>query len=825
MRRILLAATVLVLLLGMLPTASAQGTLYVDDDNVCGGNSPCYTTVQAAINAASDYDTILVYPGTYDPQIEVTPPCWGGHYYAQGIVAWKSGLTIQAVDPDPANTVIESTFPGWMQNWRIQILTGGTYGLPPNCFPITGGYDPVTSAAPSAVMVVKDGVTIDGFTIRSTYIGDPGQTGHPNSAGVMIGGVKAGDTTVDGVDGTTIQNCVISGWSAVYNWKSSNTTLDSNVMTNIQTTTAPMGSTVNSWGGWDEGDCSRSATGMRLLDNTITSIAVEHAVFLGGYCNGWIDNSDLYIDGNTIVSPACGVCLWQSGGTNKVMTCNNTVTAPWGGICVWDSTYDGPYGIDTEGPTTDDVLAGPNPVAAGQPVHVTALVDDSTTGGSNIAAASYSIDAGPDVAMSAGDGAFDEISEDVEATFSSPSTAGIYNYTLCVKGTDVCGNTGGEECIELMLVVYDPDGGFVTGGGWIDSPPGALGPATHYYGDWILDSPWWNTSFPERWNLAACDLNMSFDLDMSQMGAGWVPIEVGLKEPTAPNIDPNDRGGWMLSMPQYAGATDPSSLDDDDHFLLVDHGWASDESDYDVYPDGSIALTPFGTFNTAGFWFDRDGVDQYQAQQWDMCQNGTAHDTGGQYAIQVGYAYSADSAKGTMFATINEGQQGIYTSGWQNAEPDIFPAGKSFSVADFSDLRVFIGGGNISGQAQISNLTVTGCPNVTGKASFGFVSKYKKGASVPEGNTEFVFKAAGLNFHSTAYDWLVVNQGGTRAQFKGSGTINGTGDYKFMLWAGDGEPDTFHIKIWSEENGSEVVVYDNDTDQAIGGGSIVVHTK
>jgi len=114
---------------------------------------------------------------------------------------------------------------------------------------------------------------------------------------------------------------------------------------------------------------------------------------------------------------------------------------------------------------------------------------------------------------------------------------------------------------------------------------------------------------------------------------------------------------------------------------------------------------------------------------------------------------------------------------------------------------------------------------VGGKASFGFVAKYKKGANIPEGNTEFQFKAGNLNFHSTAYDWLVVNQGGTRAQFKGSGTINGSGDYRFMLWAGDGEPDTFRIKIWYEDGGEEVVVYDNGTDQAIGGGSIVVHTK
>jgi len=112
---------------------------------------------------------------------------------------------------------------------------------------------------------------------------------------------------------------------------------------------------------------------------------------------------------------------------------------------------------------------------------------------------------------------------------------------------------------------------------------------------------------------------------------------------------------------------------------------------------------------------------------------------------------------------------------------------------------------------------------VEGKANFGFVSKYKKGAQVPTGNTEFVFHAANLNFHSSSYQWLVVNQAGANAQFKGTGTINGEGNYKFMLWAGDGEPDTFRIKIWEELVGVEIVYYDNGVDQPISGGSIIVH--
>ncbi len=71
-----------------------------------------------------------------------------------------------------------------------------------------------------------------------------------------------------------------------------------------------------------------------------------------------------------------------------------------------------------------------------------------------------------------------------------------------------------------------------------------------------------------------------------------------------------------------------------------------------------------------------------------------------------------------------------------------------------------------------------------GKATFGFVSKYQKGANIPTGTTEFQFKVAGLTFKST-YDWLVV--AGVRAQFKGTGKINEAGEYGFLLTAIDGQ--------------------------------------
>ena len=79
---------------------------------------------------------------------------------------------------------------------------------------------------------------------------------------------------------------------------------------------------------------------------------------------------------------------------------------------------------------------------------------------------------------------------------------------------------------------------------------------------------------------------------------------------------------------------------------------------------------------------------------------------------------------------------------------------------------------------------------------------------------------------------------GHRAQYKGTGTINGSGEYGFMIVAIDAnltpssETDLFRIKIWDRSNG-DAIVYDNqlgsadgaDPTTAIGGGSIIIHSK
>jgi hypothetical protein len=256
---------------------------------------------------------------------------------------------------------------------------------------------------------------------------------------------------------------------------------------------------------------------------------------------------------------------------------------------------------DLQGPLTSSVIANPNPVPVNTGITLTATVDDTFTGGSNISAVDYTADAGARVPMDPQVGTFNDASlENVTAGIPAFFGAGVHH--VCVEGTDGAGNRGPKECI--LLAIYDPDGGFVTGGGWISSPPGA---------------------------------------------------------------------------------------------------------------------------------------------------------------------YTAD-------------------------------------------------------------------PSLTGKADFGFVSKYKKGATTPTGVTEFQFKMANLNFYSNSYEWLAI--AGARAQYKGTGTINGSGNYGFLLTAidgaisGGGGIDKFRIKIWDKNNGG-AIVYDNqlgadDTGNnatAVGGGSIVIHTK
>jgi hypothetical protein len=176
---------------------------------------------------------------------------------------------------------------------------------------------------------------------------------------------------------------------------------------------------------------------------------------------------------------------------------------------------------------------------------------------------------------------------------------------------------------------------------------------------------------------------------------------------------------------------------------------------------------------------------------------------------------------------------GVYTISLRVRDDD---GGEGTKVASSYVVVYDPSAGFVTGGGWITSPAGAYAPNLSaaGKATFGFVARYQKGASLPSGNTEFQFQLANLKFQSTTYQWLVV--GGAKAQFKGEGTINGASQvYGFLLTVIDGQMlggdgvDRFRIKIWDKQSGS--AVYDNqrsasdDSDAAtvLSGGSIVIH--
>lgn len=115
-------------------------------------------------------------------------------------------------------------------------------------------------------------------------------------------------------------------------------------------------------------------------------------------------------------------------------------------------------------------------------------------------------------------------------------------------------------------------------------------------------------------------------------------------------------------------------------------------------------------------------------------------------------------------------------------------------------------------------------PSKTGKANYGFVAKYKKNSSVPEGNLEFQLKEAGLKFQSTGLDWLVTSYADGWAILKGRGIADGSGEiYTFMLWMSDAQPDTLALRITWEDALGVHTLFDSSPKAPIGGGSLTLH--
>ena len=227
-------------------------------------------------------------------------------------------------------------------------------------------------------------------------------------------------------------------------------------------------------------------------------------------------------------------------------------------------------------------------------------------------------------------------------------------------------------------------------------------------------------------------------------------IEVGLRGEGAGDFNPGpfgvyqgQCGGWMVSeCDDWVGYWDGDTFVgdgtatqdlDDKHGLQASGGRS--ELDYDVLkatPDTVDSIPSpywwypspkgaYGSWENHGLWFDRDGVDQWQANSWgNSGENLRRINTGGVYTIEITYhaidadgdGDKTDDGLGVMFAKINGVQQGFYTS-WVSGEPQYYPVGMSFK-GDMEHMQVFAGSyaGDPSGwdygKVYLTDISVTG---------------------------------------------------------------------------------------------------------------------
>ncbi|MFW6069315.1 MAG: post-COAP-1 domain-containing protein, partial [Chloroflexota bacterium] len=329
--------------------------------------------------------------------------------------------------------------------------------------------------------------------------------------------------------------------------------------------------------------------------------------------------------------------------------------------------------------------------------------------------------------------------------------------------------------------------------------------------------------FPEIWDLTACDMTIQFTYDgnglVDDFGSSahaWGKL--GLRELGWGDVVPSGVGVWLATDYHDAANTfDPDPNQDLDDKLHLQKIAMQGEGDY------NLPSPPPIPGDNHRFWFDRDGVNPFQAQH-PLAVDGGTYNTGGVYDVAITLS-ATGATSGEAYMTVNGLQQGFEVDGnWQTME--LAPAGMTFS-GQMAYMQLFyslvhIGGATHS--VEFRDITVTGCQNdgsdfVTGggwirtddngRANFGLVARYNPGSHVPSGNIQYNARKAGIRFHSESIEWLTVS--GEQATFKGLGQLNGenapTGaPYVFRVWVKDGDPDTFQIRIWYE-SGGQIEVY------------------
>jgi hypothetical protein len=287
------AVAIAAALLTMGASAVQAATRYVNPDGVCGGNSPCYATIQAAIDAAVAGDTIDASDGFYDESVDI-----------------NKSLT----------------------------LNGAQHGVDARN---RSGAESVINHSCSPVQIHADNVTLDGFTVQGSTQADPctiagiwtnpgfssTQGGHQILNNIIqnnISGIEFDNTgTIPAkVQGNLIRNNNNngpgSGNGIETNFGLANATIDKNAFIGQTNTSilfaAPVSSVTISNNTLDTGIAMFISTGISITGNTSIGNTVSGTIYLGG------GDSNVTISSNVLNNGVEAIVIENAFGSNSNVT-------------------------------------------------------------------------------------------------------------------------------------------------------------------------------------------------------------------------------------------------------------------------------------------------------------------------------------------------------------------------------------------------------------------------------------------------------------------------------------------------------------------------
>jgi hypothetical protein len=285
--------------------ASATAAVrYVNPDGVCGGNLPCYTTIQAAINAASSGDTINVADGIYHESVNVN----------KSLTLHGAQAGVDARNRSGAESVIDNS-----------------------CSP---------------VQITADNVILDGFTVQGSTQSDPctivGIWMNPGFSGTQGGAQILNNIVQNNISGIEFDNTGTIPAKVQFNLIRSNNNPGPGSGNGIETSFGLVNATI------DNNKFIGQTSSSMVVEAPASSVAISNNTLDAGIA--LFSTTNTTITGNSSIGNVSDGTIYLGGGDSGITISSNVLNTGIEGIVI-----ENPYSV---GPNSS-VTISPNNCIAG----------------------------------------------------------------------------------------------------------------------------------------------------------------------------------------------------------------------------------------------------------------------------------------------------------------------------------------------------------------------------------------------------------------------------------------------------------------------------